>query len=89
MNSRDITLRRDHLSALAPDHGYGDKRHWEADGKIADLQKNVYSLQTHCHYLERQLERVVQLNPEMQSVLDKKAAETVQKMSPDQLQDQS
>ena len=86
--SRDITLRRDNLSALGPDAG-SDKRHWDNDGKVVELQKTIYNLQTNSHYLERQLERLISMNPEMQEVLDKKAAETVAKLSEEQLNDQS
>lgn len=52
-----------------------DKRQWDEDSKVVDYQKQVYNLQIHSHYLEKQLERLVSLNPEMRDFLDKKAAE--------------
>ena len=57
------------------------------DSKLIDYQKQVYSLQTHSYYLERQLERLLSLNPEMRAHLDKKAPAS--KLTEDQLHDQS
>lgn len=95
MISNDITLRRDQQSALGPDGLHhltslpGDKRHWEADSKVVEFQKQVFNLQTHAYYLEKQLERLITMNPEMQSLLDQKAAENAQKLTEEQLSDQS
>lgn len=46
-------------------------------------------MQTHAYYLEKQLERLITMNPEMQSLLDQKAAENAQKLTDEQLTDQS
>jgi hypothetical protein len=44
-------------------------------------------LQTHAHYLERQLERLIIVNPEMQELLESKMAEKKSKLSEEQLND--
>lgn len=46
-------------------------------------------MQTHSHYLEKQLDRLLSLNPEMRDFLDKKAADNAAKLSEGQLHDQS
>jgi hypothetical protein len=55
--SRDITLRRDHQSAMGPDgiqfQSLHDKRQWDADSKLVDYQKQIYNLQTSSHFLEK------------------------------------
>ena len=54
--SNDITMRRDHQSAIGPDAGYilaGEKRQWDADQKSEELQKTIYNLQNHSYYLDR------------------------------------
>lgn len=87
--SRDITLKRDHHNVMSPDgtinfQQLNDKRHWDADSKIVEYQKQVYNLQINCHYLQKQLERLVTMNPEMQDLLDKKPADNAAaKLSPE------
>ena len=61
--SRDITLRRDHGPDSMP--GMVDKRWGEADNKSVEYQRQIYNLQTHSHYLEKQLERLLTMNPEL------------------------
>ena len=73
-SNNDITLRRD-PSGFGLDKGgtmfSGDKRQFDTEQKIVDYQKQVYNLQNHSYYLERQLERLITINPEMQEALEK------------------
>ena len=92
--SNDITLRRDHQSAVGPDGGMllltgnaNEKRQWDADQKTEELQKQIYNLQNHSYYLDRQLKRLLTINPEMQDLLDQKENEA--KLSDGQLNEQT
>ena len=77
--SNDITLRRGQNGAGAAGGNLdlltgklGDKRQWESDSKLESAQKQITNLQNHCYYLERQLDRLVTMNPELQDELDKR-----------------
>jgi len=65
-----------------------DKRNWDDDSKLVEYQKQIFNLQTNSYYLERQLERLITMNPEMQDFLDKKASENAAKLSEEQHNDQ-
>ena len=62
---------------------HGDKRAQDYDQRLTDAQTQVYNLQQHSYYLERQLERLITINPEMQAHLDKRMAEHQAKLSED------
>ena len=40
--SNDITLRRDHQSAIGPD--VSEKRQWDSENRTEELQKQIYNL---------------------------------------------
>lgn len=80
--SNDITLRRGQNGAGAAGGNLdlltgklGDKRQWESDSKLESAQKQIINLQNHSYYLERQLDRLVTMNPELQDELDKRMAD--------------
>lgn len=68
---------------------HGDKRALDLDHRLTDAQAQVYNLQQHSYYLERQLERLITINPELQDQLDKRMAEHEAKLTEEQLKDQS
>ena len=85
--ANDITLRRD-PSGFGLDKGgmmllTGDKRHFDTESKMVDYQKQVYNLQNHAYYLERQLERLITINPEMQEALNNNKRENIAKLNED------
>lgn len=49
----------------------GDRRQWEADQKLVEQYKQISKLENYVHYLEKQLDRIVTMNPELADETDK------------------
>ena len=90
ISQNDITLKmRGSLGGKMLTGIHGDQKAHDYDQKLTDAQTQVYNLQQHAYYLERQLERLITINPEMQAHLDKRMAEQQPRLSEDQIKDQS
>lgn len=68
--SNDVTLPRANFNDYAGK--LGDRRNWEADQKLMEQYKQISNLENYVYYLEKQLDRLTTMNPELRDALDKK-----------------
>ena len=68
-NPNDATLPRANFNDYSGK--LGDRRHWD-DQKLVEQYKQISNLENYVFYLEKQLDRLTTLNPELRDRLDKK-----------------